>query len=79
MIRIHTPREIGSDIDAILKHSSLERSGVTLEVVHTGVVLQCLLNRLRTLIFDSESIFSDAEVKVSASPQLLPRNDSLDV
>lgn len=73
MIIIHTPREISSDVDAILKHSGLERSGDTLEVVHTIVVLQRLLDRLRMLILDSESIFGDAEAKVSVTRQLPPR------
>jgi hypothetical protein len=77
LIIIHTPREICSDIDTILNYSGLERSGGTLEVVHTVVVLQRFPNRFRTLILDSESIFGDAEVKVSASYQLLPRNNSL--
>ncbi|KIK32800.1 hypothetical protein CY34DRAFT_752198 [Suillus luteus UH-Slu-Lm8-n1] len=51
----------------MLKHNVLEISGDTLEVVHTIVVLQRFLNRLRMLrvILDSESIFGDAEIKVA--------------
>jgi hypothetical protein len=78
MIITHTPREVSSDVDTILKHSGLERSGDTLEVVHTIVVLQRIFNRLRMLILDSESIFGDAEVKVSATRQLLPQKNLLD-
>lgn len=59
----------------MLKHNVLEISGDTLEVVHTIVVLQRFLNRLRMLrvILDSESIFGDAEIKVSAMRQLLSK------
>jgi hypothetical protein len=78
MIITHTPWEVRSDVDTIPKHSGLERNGDTLEVVHSIVVLQRILNWLRMLILDSESIFGDAGVKVSATRQLLPQNNSLD-